>query len=101
MQNLTWDVFLQQSGLYHAIGYNKGHTKNRSDSEDGLGYFPSGTVARNPPASAGDMDLIPGPGRSHVPWSIQACGPQQLSLDALTPEAWAPRACALQQEKQL
>ena len=63
--------------------------------------FPGGPRVKNLPASAGDMDLIPGPGRSHVPWSNQACGPQQLSLDALTPEAWAPRACALQQEKQL
>ena len=101
LQNLTWDVFLQQSGLYHEISYSKGHTKNRSDSEDGVGYFRSGTVDRNPPASAGDMDLIPGPGRSHMPWSNQACGPQLLRLGAITTEAWAPRACALQQQKQL
>ena len=31
--------------------------------------FPGGTVVRNPPAHAGDAGLIPGPGRSHVPWS--------------------------------
>ena len=31
--------------------------------------FPGGTVVKNPPASAGDMGLIPGPGRSHMLWS--------------------------------
>ena len=31
--------------------------------------FPGGTVNKNPPASAGDTGLIPGPGRFHVPWS--------------------------------
>ena len=34
----------------------------------GLG-FPGGTVVKNPPANAGDRGSIPGPGRSHVPWS--------------------------------
>ena len=31
--------------------------------------FPGGTVVKNLPANAGDMGLIPGPGRSHMPWS--------------------------------
>ena len=31
--------------------------------------FPGGSVVMNPPASAGDMGLIPGPGRSHMLWS--------------------------------
>ena len=31
--------------------------------------FPGGAVVKNPPASAGDMDSNPGPGRSHVLWS--------------------------------
>ena len=31
--------------------------------------FPGGAVVKNPPANAGDMDLSPGPGRSHMPWS--------------------------------
>ena len=30
---------------------------------------PGGTQDGNPPANAGDTGLIPGPGRSHVPWS--------------------------------
>ena len=29
--------------------------------------FPGGIVVKNPPASAGDTGLIPGPGRSHMP----------------------------------
>ena len=28
--------------------------------------FPGGTVAKNPPANAGDTGLIPGWGRSHM-----------------------------------
>ena len=31
--------------------------------------FPGGAVVKNPPANAGDTGLIPGPGRSHMPWS--------------------------------
>ena len=31
--------------------------------------FPGGLVVKNPPVSAGDVDLIPGPGRSHMQWS--------------------------------
>ena len=30
--------------------------------------FPGGTVAKSPPANAGDVGLSPGPGRSHMPW---------------------------------
>ena len=33
------------------------------------GDFSDGTVVKNPPANAGGTDLIPGPGRSHMPWS--------------------------------
>ena len=31
--------------------------------------FPGGTVVKNPPANAGGMGSILGPGRSHMPWS--------------------------------
>ena len=31
--------------------------------------FPGGAVVENPPAIAGDMGLIPGRGRSHMPRS--------------------------------
>ena len=31
--------------------------------------FPGGAVVKNPPANARDTGSIPGPGRSHMPWS--------------------------------
>jgi len=31
--------------------------------------FPSGSVVKNPPASAGDTGSIPDPGRSNMQWS--------------------------------
>ena len=37
--------------------------------------FPVDLLAKNLPADAGDMDSIPGPGRSHVPWSNKAHAP--------------------------
>ena len=44
------------------------------------GDIPEGTVHRNPPANEGEIGLIPGPGRSHMPRSNEACEPQLLSL---------------------
>ena len=41
----------------------------KSPTRKNVQYFPGGTVNKNPPASAGDTGLIPGPGRFHVPWS--------------------------------
>ena len=41
---------------------------------------PSGSVIKNPPANAGDTDLISTPRRSHMLWSNQAPAPQLLSL---------------------
>ena len=73
--------------------------------------FPGGTVAKSPPAGVGDMGLIPGPGRSHMPrrgWvhapqllSLHsgAREPQLLRLRATTAEARAPGARSPQQEK--
>ena len=34
-----------------------------------LSDFSGGTVVKNPPANARDTGSIPGPGRSHMPWS--------------------------------
>ena len=31
--------------------------------------FPGDAVVKNPHANAEDMGSIPGPGRSHMPWS--------------------------------
>ena len=42
--------------------------------------FPGGSVVKNPPASAGDMGSIPGPGRSYMSQSNQAHVPQLLRL---------------------
>ena len=52
--------------------------------------FSGGPVVENPPANAGDMGSIPGPGRSHMPWGNWAHGPQ------LSPHS---RARAEQEEK--
>ena len=50
--------------------------------------FPGGTLDGNPPANAGDMGLIPGPGRFHMAWATKAHVPQLLSPCAGTTEAW-------------
>ena len=31
--------------------------------------FPTGTADKNPPANAGDLGLVSGPGRFHMWWS--------------------------------
>ena len=78
----------------------------RIEGED----FPGDSVDKNPPASVGDMGLIPGLGSSHIPWSNKAhvpqllsplfrfWKPQLLSPHAATAEAHTPRACAPQQK---
>lgn len=60
---------------------------------------------KDPPATAGNLDLIPGPGRPYTPQSSYAGVPQLLSLNsraheaplqclhAATTEICAPRAC--------
>ena len=45
--------------IFHANGNQK---KDEGD-------FPGGAVVKNPPANAGHMGSIPGPGRSHMPQS--------------------------------
>ncbi|KAI4578641.1 hypothetical protein MJT46_000009 [Ovis ammon polii x Ovis aries] len=39
--------------------------------------LPGSPMVKNPPCNARDTGLIPGPGRSHVPQSIQAGEPQE------------------------
>ena len=46
---------------FNSIIYFNKYIQNRD--------FPGGTVVKNPPANAGDTGSIPGPGRSHMPWS--------------------------------
>jgi len=68
-----------------------------------LGYC-GGSVVTNPPASSGDMGLIPGPGRSDMPQSNYAHVLQLLSLCSraleleLLKPAW-PKAHAQPQKK--
>ena len=52
--------------------------------------FPGGSVVKNPPANAGDMGSIPGPGRLHMPWSNSAQEPQLMSPRPAATEAQAP-----------
>ena len=33
--------------------------------------FVGGPAVKNPPANPGDTGLIPGPGRSHMPWATK------------------------------
>ena len=63
--------------------------------------LPGGAVVKNLPANAGDTGSIPGPGRSHVPWSNEAHAPQLLSLcsrarepQLLSPHVTITEACA-------
>ena len=42
--------------------------KNWTKSNILLDVGPGGPVVKNPPDKAGDMGLIPGPGRSHMLW---------------------------------
>ena len=68
--------------------------------------FPCGLVVKNLPANAGNMSLIPGPGRSHRPWGNKAHAPQLLRLRSrvcvpqilkAVSRAWAPQQEELQQ----
>ena len=59
--------------------------------------FPGGSVVKNPSTNAIDRSLIPGPGRSRMPWSNCAHEPQQLSLcfraqESQLPKPGCPRA---------
>ena len=44
-------------------------TEVGADKNAYLRDFPGGAVVKNPPANAGDMGSIPGPGGSHMPQS--------------------------------
>ena len=53
----------------------------------------------SPPANAGDMSLVPGPGRFHVPQSNKVHETKLPSPCAAATEARVPRALAVHQEK--
>ena len=48
--------------------------ENKLNTDQG---FPGGSVVKNLPANAGDVVLIPDPGRSHIPACPRVCAPQQ------------------------
>ena len=67
----------------NSVGEMEKDANSGSRAEDmgwpGKGYnikefrtSPSGPVVKNPPANAGDMGSIPGPGRFHMPWGSKA-----------------------------
>ena len=57
------------------------HSKNMLlERHQGVLGVLGGSVVKNLPANAGDMGLIPDPGRSHVPRGNWDHVPQQLSL---------------------
>ena len=56
--------------------------------------FFSGSVDKKSPANSGDMSLIPGPGRFHMPWSNETCE-VQLSKCSTTREATAMRSLCI------
>ena len=63
--------------------------KRRNKSENNVNRsLPGSSVVENPLVNAGDMGLIPGLERSHMPWSNQAHKPQLLSLCS---RAWEPQ----------
>ena len=58
--------------------------------------LPDGSVVKSLPGIAGDTDLIPDPGKSHILWGKKAEGPQPLSLCSRLQELQllSPRAAA-------
>ena len=67
--------------------------------------FPGGSVVKNPPASAGNMELILGLVRFFMPWDNWACAPKLKPLPRAhsqkqeTPPQW--EACTPQVESSL
>ena len=65
--------------------------------------FAGVAVVKTPPANAGDMGSIPGPGRSHIPQS--SCKPVHHNYSASTLGALEPKllkpACSRAQAPQL
>ena len=74
---------------------DEGQIRQRYDSafNENLRDFPGGPVVGDPPANAGDMGFIPGPGGSHM---LQGNWTHALQL-----RSQQARALELQQEKPL
>ena len=78
---------------------HKGSSWKREQMER-LRGFPGGSGVKGPPANAGDVGLVTGPGRPYMPLSLGsgARGWQLLSPHATATEARAPRTSAPQKE---
>ena len=100
-RSVSWILKLHHHFLFSVVHTRRPQHKfsDGSKMNEKFRDFPGGVVVKNPPANAGDMGLIPGPGRFHMPRSNYARAPQLLSPHAATAEARAPRAHAPQQEK--
>ena len=72
--------------------------RKHEDQKESKKDFRGGVTDKNPPANAGDMGSIPGPGRFHMPRSNGAHELQLLCLCAAKREAAAKRGCAPQQK---
>ena len=66
--------------------YHRSHSNMGWWQQCLVGDFPGRPVVKNLPANVGDMGSIPGPGRSHMPWSNQVSEPQLLSQCSATRE---------------
>ena len=86
-----WFTLLYSRNSHSIVKQLYASKKNKTSLKQHLG-FPGGPVVQNPPCSAEDTSLIPGPGRSHMPWGREA-----LALQL--PKPVHPRALAPQQEK--
>ena len=77
--NLTTSILtINSNGLKHSYQQEeimKLNRRKKSKTQPSAVYkthnfktqdSPAGTVVKNPPANAGDMGSIPGPGRSHM-----------------------------------
>ena len=64
--------------------------------------FPGGPMIKNPSANAGDMGVIPGPGRVHMLWALGPCAAgacsKTLEQQLLSPCTTTTGVCALKQE---
>ena len=76
--------------LYYQSSYFLQTINIKSKGEGFLG----GSVVRNPPVNAGGVGSVSGLGRSHMPWSNQACAPQLLSLCSRAGELQPLSPCA-------
>ena len=87
----------------YTLLYLKWITNNNNNKMDNQGS-PGGPVVKNLPCNAGDTGLIPGPGRSHIPWGNQAPAPLNLlsgtqELQLLSPWEATTRTCVLHNKR--